>query len=213
MTRERGARAECGKNYESFCPRSWQAFWHESQMPNWAGLILGQIPHCTEQNSSQMPVLCLEGRWTVLELTGLVYIQHTSEPLSNPTVCSGEVFLRCLFLSQGPSFFDLKLPRLTISLKAENDELVRSSLRSRMCRPSWIIIREGLGQSGGVVEEWKNRGTVGTQEQRNIRKTRNRGTVNRGAEEQRNSRNRVAFEQACSGLCEFGVKKGPTIWH
>ena len=31
------------------------AFWHESQMPNWAGLILGQIPHCTEENSSQMP--------------------------------------------------------------------------------------------------------------------------------------------------------------
>ena len=31
------------------------AFWHESQMPDWAGLISGQIPHCTEQNSSQMP--------------------------------------------------------------------------------------------------------------------------------------------------------------
>ena len=24
-------------------------------MPDWAGLNLGQIPHCTEQNSSQMP--------------------------------------------------------------------------------------------------------------------------------------------------------------
>ena len=24
-------------------------------MPHWAGLILGQIPHCTELNASQMP--------------------------------------------------------------------------------------------------------------------------------------------------------------
>ena len=31
------------------------ALWLESQMPDWAGLILGQIPHCTEQNSGQMP--------------------------------------------------------------------------------------------------------------------------------------------------------------
>ena len=33
----------------------WQTFWHESQMPHQAGLILGQIPHCTELNVSQMP--------------------------------------------------------------------------------------------------------------------------------------------------------------
>ena len=32
----------------------WQTFWHESQMPHRAGLILGQIPHCTELNTSQM---------------------------------------------------------------------------------------------------------------------------------------------------------------
>jgi len=31
-------------------------FWDKSQiMPNWVGLILGQIPHCMEQNSSQIP--------------------------------------------------------------------------------------------------------------------------------------------------------------
>ena len=30
-------------------------------MPHWAGLILGQIPHCTELNASQMPGGCPEG--------------------------------------------------------------------------------------------------------------------------------------------------------
>ena len=43
-------------------------------MPHRAGLILGQIPHCTELNASQMPGDCLGGgggaRWAVLELTG-----------------------------------------------------------------------------------------------------------------------------------------------
>ena len=39
----------------------WQTFWHESQMPHRAGLILGQIPHCTELNASQMPGDCPGG--------------------------------------------------------------------------------------------------------------------------------------------------------
>ena len=30
-------------------------------MPYWAGLILGQIPHCTELNASQMPGDCPGG--------------------------------------------------------------------------------------------------------------------------------------------------------
>ena len=38
-------------------------------MPHRAGLILGQIPHCTELNASQMPGDC-PGGWAVLELTG-----------------------------------------------------------------------------------------------------------------------------------------------
>ena len=42
-------------------------------MPDWAGLILGQIPHCTEQNSSQMPGVCPRGRWAVLALTVTVF--------------------------------------------------------------------------------------------------------------------------------------------
>ena len=33
----------------------------ESQVPHWAGLILGQIPHCKELNVSQMPGACLGG--------------------------------------------------------------------------------------------------------------------------------------------------------
>ena len=39
----------------------WQTFWHESQMPHRAGLILGQIPHCTEPNARQMPGYCPGG--------------------------------------------------------------------------------------------------------------------------------------------------------
>ena len=30
-------------------------------MLDWAGLILGQNPHCTEVNSSQMPEICSGG--------------------------------------------------------------------------------------------------------------------------------------------------------
>ena len=40
-------------------------------MPHRAGLILGQIPHSTELNASQMPGDCPGGgEWAVLELTG-----------------------------------------------------------------------------------------------------------------------------------------------
>ena len=39
-------------------------------MPHRAGLILGQIPHGTELNASQMPGDCPGGEWAVLELTG-----------------------------------------------------------------------------------------------------------------------------------------------
>ena len=44
-----------------FASDHWQTFWHESQMPHRAGLILGQIPHCTELNASQMPGDCPGG--------------------------------------------------------------------------------------------------------------------------------------------------------
>ena len=132
-----------------------------------------------------------DGGSTVLELTGAFYNQHTWEPLSNPTVCSGEVFLRCLFLSQGPSFFELKLPRLTIALKTENDELVRSTLpKSGSCVGHLeLLIREGLGQSRAPRngDEYRNRGwqgkkrVAGAQQQRN---SRSRETA--GAQVQRN---------------------------
>ena len=41
-------------------------------MPHRAGLILGQTPHCTELNASQMPGDCPPGGggWADLELTG-----------------------------------------------------------------------------------------------------------------------------------------------
>ena len=65
MTGERGSCAE-SKNFAS---DHWQAFWKESQMLHRVGLILGQIPHCTELNASQMP-RDFPGGWAVLELTG-----------------------------------------------------------------------------------------------------------------------------------------------
>ena len=52
---------------KSFGLQRWPEFWHERQMPYWASLILGQIIHCVEQTSSQMP---REGGWAVLELRG-----------------------------------------------------------------------------------------------------------------------------------------------
>ena len=55
MTRERGAHAERGP--ASIVTRK--------SMPDRAGLILSQIPHCTKQNSGQMP-----GELAVLEFTG-----------------------------------------------------------------------------------------------------------------------------------------------
>lgn len=53
---------------KSFCLWCWPAFWCKSQMPNLEGLILGLLPHCTEQNFSQMHGE-REG-WAALELTG-----------------------------------------------------------------------------------------------------------------------------------------------
>ena len=47
--------------WNPFVSDRWQTFWHESQMPHRAGLILGQIPHCTELNASQMPGDCPGG--------------------------------------------------------------------------------------------------------------------------------------------------------
>ena len=44
-----------------FASDRWQTFWHESQMPHRAGLILGQILHCTELNTSQMHGDCPGG--------------------------------------------------------------------------------------------------------------------------------------------------------
>ena len=59
MTRERRSRAE-SKNCEILLlpTADRRQFWHESQMPHRAGLILGQIPRCTELNASQMPGDC-----------------------------------------------------------------------------------------------------------------------------------------------------------
>ena len=56
-------------------------------MPLWAGLILGQIPHCTELNASQMPGDCPRGMggfgidWyitIVWSLSGTLYLDTLS---------------------------------------------------------------------------------------------------------------------------------------
>ena len=41
-------------------------------MPDWVGLILGQIPHCMEQNPCEMLRVGVGGggEWAVLELAG-----------------------------------------------------------------------------------------------------------------------------------------------
>ena len=70
MTRERGSRTE-SKNFEiRLLPTADRRFDTKVKCPTaGAGLILGQIPHCTELNASQMPGDC-PGGWAVLELTG-----------------------------------------------------------------------------------------------------------------------------------------------
>ena len=61
MTRERGSRVE-SKNCEILLfPTADRRFRQESEMPHRAGLILGQIPHCTQLNASQMPGNCPGG--------------------------------------------------------------------------------------------------------------------------------------------------------
>ena len=67
-------------------------------MPHRAGLILGQIPHCTELNASQMPGDCPGGGgWAVLELTGtLVDLEEMCPVMGNGDVThpNGTSFLR-----------------------------------------------------------------------------------------------------------------------
>ena len=46
------ARSNAERITKSFCLRCWPEIWHKSQMPNWEGLTLGQIPLCLEQNTS-----------------------------------------------------------------------------------------------------------------------------------------------------------------
>ena len=91
---------------KSFCLRRWPEFWHESQMPYWAFLILGKIIHCVEQNSSQMP---REGGWAVLELRGrlckrkagmLSQERIVNKILYRPFLWSKWIFLN-LFMSLG----------------------------------------------------------------------------------------------------------------
>ena len=53
--------SEKGLLRNPFASDRWQTFWHESQMPHRAGLILGQILHCTELNASQVPGDCPGG--------------------------------------------------------------------------------------------------------------------------------------------------------
>ena len=65
----------------------WQTFWLESQMPHRAGLILGQIPNCTELNPSQMPGGGEDGwfwKWLVHIKPFTVVIQLLSTSLIKP---------------------------------------------------------------------------------------------------------------------------------
>ena len=54
MTCELSSHAE-SKNCNILLFPTADMFWHETQMPHQAGLILGEIPHCTELSTSQMP--------------------------------------------------------------------------------------------------------------------------------------------------------------
>ena len=58
-----------------FFKGQWPTFSHESQIPDWVGLILGQIPHCMEESPSEMSRVGARGEgggqgMGVLELAG-----------------------------------------------------------------------------------------------------------------------------------------------
>ena len=158
-------------------------------MPDRAGLNLGQIPHCTEQNSSQMPGLCPEGRWTVLELTG-IYPTHLRASFQSH--CMFRRGISTMFVSLSRSIFlRVKTPTLSNCLKAGNVELVRSTLRtsgkSQVLITKTVIgqcvghlellIRGGLGQSGEVVEQGSKGGVKEQRNSRNERNSRSRETA------------------------------------
>ena len=67
-------------------------------MPHRAGLILGQIPHCTELNTSQMPGNCPGGGgWAVLELTGTLLVTRYFVTLFSNTPC---IYIQHLYISE-----------------------------------------------------------------------------------------------------------------
>ena len=80
MNLERGSLAESKNSVRNpYVSDRLKTFWYESQMPHRAGLMLGQIPHSTELNASQMLGDCPEGGWAVLELTGTLIVQDEFE--------------------------------------------------------------------------------------------------------------------------------------
>ena len=77
-----------------------QTFWHERQMPHRAGLILGQIPHCTQLNASQMPGDCPGGdgrfwnwlvHWSTAAQCGYPVLRVTKATKS----CCSSVWVSC----------------------------------------------------------------------------------------------------------------------
>ena len=85
------------------CQNAGPAFWHESQMPDQAGLILIQIPNFKEQKSRQMPWYARgneAGGWGggVLALTGTYLgIMSYSSRLGTPDVVSNWIVLSGVF--------------------------------------------------------------------------------------------------------------------
>ena len=86
-----------------FASDRWQTFWHESQMPHRAGLILGQIPHCTELNASQMPGDCPGGGMGVLELTGTLRTRQAKisklAPFASAKISIRDIFKMSFFFN------------------------------------------------------------------------------------------------------------------
>ena len=71
--------------WNPFVSDRWQTFWHESQMPHRVGLILGQIPRCTELNASEMPGDCPGGGGDGRFWNWLAYVHKVN------TICSWKI--------------------------------------------------------------------------------------------------------------------------
>ena len=120
-------------------------FWQKSQMPHLTGLILGQIPHCTELSESQMPGDCpgeMGGfgiDWYITSTNISMYTWYRDRRKESDSIYFS--FVRQSFQNytqSGPRLlrFELSLKLISSSSTHGGKSITWRSLRSNNCVPS-----------------------------------------------------------------------------